>query len=52
MPAQGQQSTNPNAQASPPTYEELVRQVAQRVWELWQQDLRREQERRGRGARK
>jgi hypothetical protein len=45
MPPQGQ--TTNNQTTSQPTYEELVKQVAQRVWELWQQDLRREQERRG-----
>lgn len=28
--------------------EELARRVAQRVWELWQQELRLEHERRGR----
>lgn len=48
MPEQGQ-STNQTTNAKPPaSYEELVKQVAQRVWELWQQELRREQERRGR----
>lgn len=52
MPAQEQQATNQNTMTSPPTYEELVRQVAQRVWELWQQDLRREQERRGRAVKR
>jgi hypothetical protein len=50
MPAQGQQL---NGQPmTRPTYEELVREVARRVWELWQQDLRREQERRGRVVRR
>ncbi len=46
MPLQGQ-TTPKQTTTSPPTYEELVKQVAQRVWELWQQDIRREQERRG-----
>jgi hypothetical protein len=27
--------------------DELVRRVANRVWELWREDLRRERERRG-----
>jgi hypothetical protein len=46
MPVQESPPNNPTT-AARPTYEELVRQVARRVWELWQQDLRREQERRG-----
>jgi len=47
MPAQEQQPDQSSVNAQPPSYQELVRQIAQRVWELWQQDLRREQERRG-----
>lgn len=31
--------------------DDLVRQVAERVWELWQEELRLERERRG-GARR
>jgi hypothetical protein len=49
MPEQAQQVNSQSNAASPPTYEELVRRVAQRVWELLQQDLRREKERRGPG---
>jgi hypothetical protein len=48
MPAQGQQPPAQTNNSASPSYEELVRKVAQRVWELWQQDLRREHERRGR----
>jgi hypothetical protein len=33
------------------TYDELVRRVADRVWKLWQQELRRERERKGPGRR-
>jgi hypothetical protein len=28
--------------------QELIERVAKRVWELWQEDLRRDRERRGR----
>jgi hypothetical protein len=30
-------------------WQELTRRVAERVWELWREDLRRERERRGAG---
>ena len=36
------QSANNNTQQ-----DDLVRQVAERVWQLWQQELRLERERRG-----
>jgi hypothetical protein len=36
------QETNNNSQK-----DDLVRQVAERVWQLWQQELRLERERRG-----
>jgi hypothetical protein len=36
------QESNDNAQQG-----DLVRQVAERVWQLWQQELRLERERRG-----
>jgi hypothetical protein len=49
MPAQGQQTNSQTNVTPPPTYEELVRQVTQRVWELLQRDLQREKERRGSG---
>lgn len=47
MPEQGQQPNQSAVNTPPPSYEQLVQQVAQRVWEIWQQELRREQERRG-----
>jgi hypothetical protein len=50
MPASEQGSPVSGAKA-PRSYEDLVRQVAQRVWELWQQDVRRERERSGKGKR-
>lgn len=50
MPANEQGSQTSSAKA-PQSYEDLVRQVAQRVWEMLQQDLRHERERRGRGKR-
>jgi hypothetical protein len=28
-------------------YQELLRKVAERVWELWREDMRRSQERQG-----
>lgn len=47
-------STTPSADTEssggapdPQEYRALVRAVSERVWQLWQQDLRREQERRG-----
>ena len=48
MPPEGQQTPTQSSSTSSPSYEELVRKVAQRVWEMWQQDVRRESERRGR----
>ena len=30
-------------------YQELVRKIADRVWEMWQKDLRQGKERRGSG---
>jgi len=33
-------------------YEKLLRQVADRVWEMWREDLRRSRERRGKSGRK
>jgi hypothetical protein len=33
------------APLSPQDYERLVRQIADRVWKLWREDLRRSQER-------
>lgn len=37
-------ATSPKKQMS---HEELVRQVADKVWAIWREDLRREEERRG-----
>lgn len=39
------------AQTAPLDERELARQVAERVWQLWREELRREHERRGRRAR-
>lgn len=36
--------------SAPKTYDDLVRQVAERVWKLWQEDMRHERERRGQGV--
>ena len=32
-------------------YQELVRKIADRVWEIWRKDMRQNQERRGPGRR-
>ncbi|MCC6891507.1 MAG: hypothetical protein IT321_01715 [Anaerolineae bacterium] len=48
MPAK-EPKTNPNSTSRPAKdYETLLRQVSDRVWELWREDLRRAQERNGR----
>jgi hypothetical protein len=39
--------TNTSRGSSDQEYEKLVRQVAERVWQLWQEDLRLMRERRG-----
>jgi hypothetical protein len=36
-----------NDAAKTQEYQELLRKVAERVWELWREDMRRGQERRG-----
>ncbi len=36
------------AEADPMDARELARRVAERVWQLWRDELRRERERRGR----
>lgn len=41
QPASSRQETNHNTRQ-----DDLVRQVAERVWQLWQQELRLERERR------
>lgn len=38
-------SPPPSSQAADPAYQRLVQQVADRVWKLWQQELRQERER-------
>ncbi|MBN1284760.1 MAG: hypothetical protein JXB47_05135 [Anaerolineae bacterium] len=40
-------STQTQASDEPMSEEELVRLIAERVWELLQEDLRKEKERRG-----
>jgi hypothetical protein len=42
-------SNNPsnNSATKAQEYQELVRKIADRVWEMWRQDLRQGQERRG-----
>lgn len=42
-PSNGQK----NSAAKTQEYQELLRKVAERVWELWREDLRRGQERQG-----
>ncbi|GAB4440029.1 MAG: hypothetical protein Kow00120_08060 [Anaerolineae bacterium] len=37
---------------APPDERELARRVAERVWQLWREELRRERERRGQGQRR
>jgi hypothetical protein len=43
MPANNQATNNA---AKGQEYQELVRKIADRVWELWRQDMRQNQERR------
>ncbi len=45
MPANGQTSRTNGA--SQQDYQKLVRQVAERVWQLWREEARRNRERRG-----
>jgi len=40
-------STSQMASAAPKDYETLVRLVSERVWVLWQEDMRRNRERGG-----
>ena len=39
--------TTPPAASDPAEYRKLVQQVADKVWALWREELRRERERRG-----
>ncbi len=48
MPSDTQPAQNNNQESNNNTQQDdLVRQVAERVWQLWQQELRLERERRG-----
>lgn len=47
MPETSESGDTTQAKKRPKTKEELVKQVAERVWELWREDLRRERERAG-----
>jgi hypothetical protein len=44
MPANNQPK---DSAAKAQEYQELVRKIADRVWELWRRDMRQNQERRG-----
>ena len=41
------QAAGQNQQGNSTNREELIRRVAERVWQLWREDLRRDRERRG-----
>jgi len=43
----GNSSGQKDSAAKAQEYQELVRKVADRVWELWRQEMRRSQERKG-----
>ena len=45
MPAKQPKANNDTSTRPPKDYETLLRQVSDRVWELWRDDLRRAQER-------
>lgn len=45
--AQDNQSSASSQRPKPISHEELVQQVADKVWAIWREDLRREEERRG-----
>jgi hypothetical protein len=47
MPEIAEGTQNTNQQSNDTKQDDLVRQVAERVWQLWQQELRLERERRG-----
>ncbi|MBZ0301797.1 MAG: hypothetical protein K8J31_18765 [Anaerolineae bacterium] len=46
-PSADNQTDNRNENRNHANENDLIRQVAARVWELWQQELRLERERRG-----
>jgi len=45
MPAKQSKANTDTSTRSAKDYETLLRQVSDRVWELWREDLRRAQER-------
>lgn len=47
MPPETQNNENTNQKSNEKSSDDLARQVADRVWQLWQQELRLERERRG-----
>jgi hypothetical protein len=47
MPKTAKSNTSQPISASPKDYEALLKQVTDRVWALWQEDLRRSRERGG-----
>jgi hypothetical protein len=47
MPPEAPQTENTEQTAGQSDQDDLIRQIAERVWELWQQELRLERERRG-----
>jgi hypothetical protein len=46
MPSDTQPGQNSNQESNHTSQDDLVRQIAERVWQLWQQELRLERERR------
>ncbi len=43
---------NPGSDSTQQDWQELVRSVAKRVWELWREELRRDRERRSKARRR
>ena len=52
MPAKLPKANNDTATRPPKDYETLLRQVSDRVWELWRDDLRLAKERGGKTGRR
>jgi hypothetical protein len=52
MPAKQPKTNTDTSTRSQKDYETLLRQVSDRVWELWRDDLRRAQERSGKTGRR
>lgn len=48
MPAN---NSNDNTQSKSQQYEEKVQKIADRIWKMWEKDLRNERERRGKQGR-